>query len=631
MKKGSRKKVAYNLSEELGKAINLHQNGQFQQAEVIYKKVVRHAPKHPDALHMLGILSTQTGKLENAVDLMRKSIKYAPGRPDYLFNLARAYHDFEKLDDAIAIYQEYLLLVPDDPEVLHWLGRICHDKKEYEQAIIYYQRALEKSPGRVDSLNGLGLTHHAQGDYEQAVACYEQALKYQPNDYIVLNNLGCTFRILQKFDKATACFRKTLSIEPSYAEAHYNLGFVLSLQQMYADSFDSLQLALSIKPEYPEAYALLGKNYLVQGDFNNALASCKKSLSINPYDEMAVFLMASIQNCAEDKDTVTKIEHLFLQKDIKDEQKRYSAFALGKAYADTGDYDKSFFYLSEGNRLERRSYEYSIEEDERLFDLIKEVYNELYILKHSNEDNKDNTPIFILGMPRSGTSLVEQILASHPDVYGAGELEDLQRIILNLTGHNSPFEAFEKISRNGGDFYELLAEEYLVGSRKHSSSAKFITDKMPHNFLYIGAIRLAFPNAKIIHCVRGPMDNCFSIYKHLFEGGWHKYANDLQELGQYYLIYLDLMKYWNNVFPGSIYDLKYEDMIADQEGETRKLLQHCGLSWNDQCLSFYKTSRNVSTLSLVQVRKPIYKDSVQLWEKYRKHLEPLRSILLDGL
>ena len=182
------------------------------------------------------------------------------------------------------------------------------------------------------------------------------------------------------------------------------------------------------------------------------------------------------------------------------------------------------------------------------------------------------------------------------------------------------------ISRSDENFHGKLAVEYLKRLRAHSQSARFITDKMPHNFVFIGAICLALPNAKIIHCLRDPMDNCFSIYKHLF-GGQHYYAYDQQELAQYYLIYQDLMRHWYNVFPGRIYDIKYENIISNQEVETRKLLEHCGLAWDDRCLSFYKTKRNVSTLSWTQVRKPIYKDSVLLWKKYEKYLEPLRATL----
>jgi tetratricopeptide (TPR) repeat protein len=329
MKKRSGKS-APQLSEELGKAINLHQNGQFQQAKVIYKKIIRYSPNHPDALHMLGILYTQTGKLETAIDLMRKSIQYAPGRPDCLFNLARAYHDLGNLDEAIATYQEYLRLVPDDLEALHLLGRVWHDKKAFEQAIIYYRRALEKSPERVDFLNSLGLTYHAQGDFEQAIICYEQALKYQPNDFIVLNNLGDTFRRIKKLDKAVSCFRQALSVRPNdakvfnnlgivfreegkleeatenfklavsakpgYAEAHYNLGLVFGAQKMFVEAANSFRQAISAKPDYAEAHCNLGSLYQEQGRLDEAVKSMQIAVGDAPGDSLILECLINLLN-----------------------------------------------------------------------------------------------------------------------------------------------------------------------------------------------------------------------------------------------------------------------------------------------------------------------------------------------
>jgi tetratricopeptide (TPR) repeat protein len=556
MKRRNRKS-ALNLSEELGKAIKLHQNGNLPQAKSLYKKIIRHSPNHPDALHMLGILYTQTGKLDTAVDLMRKSIKNAPGRPDYLFNLARAYHDLGNLGGAIATYQEYLRLVPDDPEALHWLGRIWHDKKAYEQAIIYYRQALAKSPERVDFLNSLGLTYHAQGDFEQAVVCYEQALKYQSNDFVVLTNLGLVQKEQGRLEEAKVSVRKALSVKDDHVESH--------------------------------------------------------------------FLLSSLHKYSGNEDHINEMKSLFSQQNINDEQKMYLAFGLGKAYEDSGVYEKAFHYFKEGNKLKRKTYNYSKEGAEVEFKLIKRTFSKAFVQNNAKLGNPDNTPIFVLGMPRSGTSLVEQILASHLNVYGAGELNYLRQIISQLTKANSVNQICENIPKSSEELITRLGLDYVSEIRKLSAEAKFITDKMPHNFLWIGAIILALPNAKIISCLRDPLDNCLSIYKNHLFAEVHKYAYDLRELGHYYLLFQDLMRYWHEVFPGKIYDISYEKLVLDQEAETRKLLAHCDLSWDDACLSFHKTPRIVATASAVQVRKPIYKNSVQLWKRYEKQLQSLRD------
>lgn len=276
--------------------------------------------------------------------------------------------------------------------------------------------------------------------------------------------------------------------------------------------------------------------------------------------------------------------------------------------------------------MKRSGYDYSLEEDKEFFSCIKEMFSAELFKKHSNSGTDNNAPIFILGMPRSGTTLTEQILSSHQMVYGAGELPDIRKLLSQMCGAGE-YKKFPKLVGSlGNDDLSRIGSEYIKGLRKRNSSAEHITDKMPHNFLHVGMIRLMLPNAKIIHCKRDPIDNCLSIFKQNF-GGVHKYAYDLAELGGYHLLYQDLMEHWNKVLPGFVFELQYEDMVADQEGMTRKLLEFCGLPWDDNCLQFHKSERTVKTASYTQVRKKIYSDSVQLWKRYEQELQPLISAL----
>jgi len=226
-------------------------------------------------------------------------------------------------------------------------------------------------------------------------------------------------------------------------------------------------------------------------------------------------------------------------------------------------------------------------------------------------------------MPRSGTSLVEQILASHPDVFGAGELSDLSNLIKKYFLTDSSSKNSQRVVDLGAAASEDLGKEYIAGIRKYSKISKYITDKMPHNFHYIGLIRAILPNARVIHCTRDPMDNCLSILKNYFIDGY-EYSYDMTELGQFYSLYLDLMQYWRNALPGFIYDLSYEQLVADQENQIKRLIDYCDLPWDAACLDFHKTRRKVKTASKAQVRRPIYKDSVKLSKRYEKQLEPLR-------
>ncbi|MCP4023282.1 MAG: sulfotransferase, partial [Desulfobacteraceae bacterium] len=270
-------------------------------------------------------------------------------------------------------------------------------------------------------------------------------------------------------------------------------------------------------------------------------------------------------------------------------------------------------------------------QDLALFNKIKQVFTPDFFSIYGDCGIQDKTPVFIVGMPRSGTTLVEQILASHHLVFGAGELENLTHCVGQFSlleiSKNDP----NSISENKKQLNQA-GRKYLESLRAVGKEAAFITDKMPQNYLQIGFIKTILPNAKVIHCVREPMDTCFSIFKHLFPGVSsqqvvHPYAYDMEELGRFYHYYNDLMAHWQRVLPGFVVDIKYENMVSNQEKETRRLLEFCGLEWDDSCLTFFKTRRKVSTASAEQVRQPIYRDSVFRWKLYEKHLVPLQKVV----
>jgi hypothetical protein len=286
-------------------------------------------------------------------------------------------------------------------------------------------------------------------------------------------------------------------------------------------------------------------------------------------------------------------------------------------------------FVIKATQLKRNSYDYSVAESREQFDRIKEIFSPGFFSNHRDIGNPDRTPIFILGMPRSGTSLVEQILASHPDVFGAGELNDLWKVLTSIRTSEKEKQLWiipEGLIELDAGVFADLGKQYITRIRKFSASAKFITDKMPHNFLRIGFIRAILPNARIIHCTRDPMDNCLSIFKNLLKNG-HGYADNMPELGQYYRMYLELMDYWRVTLPGFIYDQSYEDLVISEKEQISRLLQHCGLHWDDACLDFHKTRRKIKTTSNAQVRRPIYSDSVKLWTRYEKQLEPLKAAI----
>jgi len=318
------------------------------------------------------------------------------------------------------------------------------------------------------------------------------------------------------------------------------------------------------------------------------------------------------------------MENLFNKDGVDVEGRSRLGFALGKAYEDLADDQKAFSFITEANRLKRSTYTYSTSDDAAFFSRIAASFDASLFTGLAHAGCVDERSVFIVGMPRSGTSLVEQILSSHPQVFGAGELTDLGRVIETLCQDRGGYPA--AVSRLQPGDLAVSGQAYVDQVRERAPDARRIIDKMPQNFLYVGMIRLLLPNARVIHCQREPMDTCFSIFKHGFLN-LHSYAYDQQELGSYYWLYQQLMAHWRDVLPGFMYELNYEALVANQELETHRLLEYCGLSWDDACLSFHKTERVVRTASTTQVRRPIYTDSVKRWKRFEEGLAPLREAL----
>ena len=431
----------------------------------------------------------------------------------------------------------------------------------------------------------LGIDYHSCGDLPSAEFIYKKILELDPNQPAALHLLGLVAHEVGDNLTAVDLFNKTLFIRPDYAEAHKDLGLALQDLGKKERALACYNKAIELKPKFAEAYGLAVR--------------IKKQVSYN--------------------ETIRNMEYFFAKPDTDGKDKLFLAFGLGKAFEDLLDFDKAFDYIKEGNKIKARQSQYSIDEQRNFVTMLKDVFDHSLFARNEPIGACDTTPIFILGMPRSGTSLIEQILASHPMVFGAGEVTLLGHAILSRL-NNQSYQEFEKFVRKLDQeiFIEMQAE-YLESMKRLSGSVEFTTDKMPENYRYIGIIKLVFPNAKIIHCIRNPLDNCLSIYKTLFTNG-HNYSYDPETLCEYYKLYCKLMTHWHSVLPGFVYDIHYENVVSDQEGQTRKLLEFCGLEWNDLCLEFFKTRRQVRTASSEQVRLPIYNDSVKLWERYGENM-----------
>jgi len=573
----------------LQKATACHQQGDLQQAAQIYQQLLETEPEHADANHLLGLIAHQSGNHELAVQLVLKAIHKNPSQPMYYDNLAIVLRGMGKLDDAANCYQQVVRIQPEHATAYQNLGNVRLQQGNLPAAIDAYLQAIRLTPDNACVHNNLGVAWLKQGNLIEAEKSFREAIRVQSDYAEACSNLGITLKNQGKLEEAEAALKQALTMNPDDAGSHNNLGNILMSLGKLKEAGESYSRALQIRPDYTEAF--------------RSLSNLKR------YSEI-------------DGETL-RMEGLFHSLDISQEQQMHLGFALGKIYEDVEDHEKSFAYIMQANHLFRSSYNYDLAEDKAFFDLVTNIFDQSFMQQHQDCGNKDQTPIFIVGMPRSGTSLVEQILASHPQVYGAGELLYLKQVILRACGEVPGYNFLKNIESFRHDDFTSLGNAYLEKMRSHSASAKYITDKLPHNFFYLGMIKIILPHAKIIHCQREPLDNCLSIYKKYFSDN-QRYAYNLEELGKYYRFYQALMEHWHHTLPAnSIYDIKYEALVADQENQTKALLKHCGLPWDDHCLSFHKTNREVKTASAAQVRQPVHQRSVHLWKRYETHLQPL--------
>ncbi len=623
----SPKQPAHAIQKALDLAVQHHNAGDLRQAESIYQQILQADPNQSVALHLRGVIAHQMGKSGIAVDLITKALAIKPDFTEAHNNLGNALHALGKLDEAAASYRKALAIRPDYAKAHNNLGNALKALEKLDEAVASYHQALAIAPDYAEAHNNLGNALKALGKLDEAVASYQKALAIEPDYTKVHNNLGNALKALGKLDEAVASYHKALAIEPDFAEAHSNIGNALKALGKLDEAVASYHKALALKPDFAEPHYNLGNALQALGKLDEATASYHQALALKPDFTEAHLHLAVVSQFSEYDNDIKAMEDTYAMPGLGDEQRMYLAFGLGKSFEDLQQHEKAFGFFVTGNAIRRRTYDYSIESVEKNAEILKNLFTKNLFAGLQRAGSPDETPIFILGMPRSGTTLVEQILASHPKVHGTGEIADLDDVVTSYFGKSGGATLADSVNQASIDRFLSAGSEYISRIRKRSGTARFITNKMPANFWIIGLIRLMLPNARVIHCRRDSRDTCLSIFKNYFAGDGNRYAYDLGELGRYYNLYLDSMNHWHGVLPDFIYDIRYEDVVANQERESRALLEHCGLEWDPACLDFHRTDRPVHTVSSAQVRRPIYKDSVQSWKRYEKQLAPLLEVL----
>ena len=607
--------------DQINAIIGLFSSGQTQEALDAIDALIKDYPNEPLLFNIGGVFYKQTGQLDEAIKRFEKAITINPDYAEAHNNLGVTLQNLGLMDEAIASYKKAITSNPDYAEAHNNLGVTLQNLGLMDEAIASYKKAITSNPDYAEAHNNLGNIFKELEQLDAAVKSYEKVSAINPDYPEAHYNLGNTLVELGQLEDATKSYEKVIAINPNYPEAHYNLGNTLVELGQLEDANKSYEKVIAINPNYPEAYFNLGSSLQQLGKLDQAIKCYEKAISIRPNYSGAYYNLSYLKKYIASDPQISKMQSLLSSDNITQSDRIDLYFALAKVNENLDNQDELFKYLHEANSLRKEELNYSLDRSKTLFSNVKEIFSAPYpdIEKSLSSEPSTFKPIFIVGMPRSGSTLVEQIMSSHHAVHGAGELTNLPTIIGPIaTDHLN-----QGINKLPEESFLSIREQYLDVLANLNVSESVIINKLPLNFLYIGFILTSFPEAKIIHMKRDARAVCWSIYKSNFRNTGNGYSYNFDDLAGFYGLYTDLMDFWHQLFPDRIYDMCYEDLTTNQEEETRKLLQYCELDWDKNCLSFHKNKRAVKTASAVQVREKMYQGSSEAWKKYETYLKPL--------
>lgn len=612
-------------------AVQLHQAGRLGEAEPLYREVLQADPRHPHALHLLGVLAHQTGRHTEAADLIRRGLVVIGSHWAFSTNLASVYLALGQLGEAATQAREAIRLKPDHADAHNNLGVALRRLGRLPQAEACFREALQFHPNHVDARCNLGAVLQRQGNLPEALAQLRAVLQLAPRHAQAHNDLGGTLLACGDFEQAAAHLREALRLRPDFPEALSNLSLTLRDTDQIGEAERCLREALRLNPAYTVARNNLASNLEMQGRMVEAVTEFRETLRLEPKNPGAIAglcRLAAERYCELTSPESRAAGELAVNDAVPTDDRCKLHFALASTFDHTGDFAHAFDHARRGNDLRRESDRrgnivYDPAAHTRFTDRLITTFGPDHFERVRGFGLESELPIFIVGMMRSGTTLAEQILASHPRVFGAGELPDIPRLADSFPrriGISEPFP--ECVTRLDAVATGTLADEHLRRLRQLGPTTDRVVDKLPANFLRLGLIATLFPKARIIHCRRDAADVCLSCYFQNFATP-NPFTTDLRHLGHYHREYERLMRHWAAVLPLPVFDLSYEELTADQEGVSRRMVAFCGLPWDDRCLRFNETQRAVRTASALQVRKPMYGSSVGRWKRYEPFLTPL--------
>ncbi|MCP5074045.1 MAG: tetratricopeptide repeat protein [Rhodobacteraceae bacterium] len=627
------------LKDWLNSAQAAASSGDTKAALSAYRQILAKYPKHTGAKKALkklekvapdgsaGIPADQANRLMTLVNkgqfasALKLAGQLSQNHPKEagLFNIIGFCHTQSGANDAaLASFGRALDINPGLVEALSNMGSLLVQLERPKEAVEPLQKAVKQRPDYAEAHHNLGIAYAALKLVPQAQAAFDQAIKLVPNYVNALNSRAMLKAKTEQFAAALVDYQSILAVQPNDIDTRFNVADMLVQLGRNEEALDGFNLILELQPGHLAARKRIVVQLITTGRAKQAVSHLKKILAENPDDCTALRAIAQHQTNVADDPMLDHMKQLFDRPEATDLEQINLGFGLAKACGDTDQMEESFAYYKRANDLNYRLLSSDADEKYARIETSRKVFTPEFVKRFSQSGSNSKTPIFIVGMPRSGTTLVEQILASHSSVYGAGEL---------MAAEHHSKAIYEDLAGLTSKELEDFAGNYLARLTYNSGDHARVTDKMPGNFHHVGLLKLAFPEAKIINLVRDPRDTCLSIYQQYFDNSAHRYAYDLVSLAKFANSYKSLMGFWHALFPGQIYDAVYENLTTNQESESRRLLEFCGLDWQDQVLDFHKTKRVVRTASVTQVRRKMYRSSVRKWEVFAEQLEPLTSAL----
>jgi len=641
------------------RAVSLMKGGARQEAEDLCRDMLQRDAGDINFVSLLGSILASRGAQEEAVELLSRAVKVAPGHAKaqedlgtLLLNLDRVDEALPHLERARELRPPYAPLMSKLSAVYQRLGRNAeaealrkeaaslspvqakldeatrlYVKGQFRESEKLAQELVRENPHDVNAALLLARLAMMANCYDDARQILEKIVERQPRFLAAWHDLSTVLKELHHYEEAVAILEKALQLDPDNALTHYYHGAALANAAKTAEAVVSYQRAVQLDPELLGAHIGLGHVLKTMGDQEGGIAAYRRAIELRPSFGEPFYSLANLKTFRFTEDDIVEMSQNLANVSLPVGCRIHFAFSLGKAFEDQKDYDRAFEHFSLANQLHRDTIAYDPVQTGVAHQRIREIFSAPFFESRGTEAGcQQPGPIFIVGLPRSGSTLLEQILASHSQVDGTSELPDIAMLAQGL---NQP-RAGQSFPQCMLDLSESaireLGERYLSQTRRHRGEAPLFTDKMPNNFAYVGFIKTILPNAKIIDARRHPMDSCLGCFKQHFAKG-QTFTYDLFELGEFYLEYCELMEHWDNALPGAVLHVQYEQVVADLEAQVRRILDYCGLPFEEACVNFHETERAVRTPSSEQVRQPIYSGSVQTWTRYGAHLDPLREVL----